>query len=85
MAVIYKSGLKVETVSNRNKFTHFEHADCYVTARGVTFRLGVVYRPQPSKRNCFIKFVFFDQWSAYLDVVMLNPHDIIITGLSVVH
>ena len=27
VAVIYKSGLKVETMSNRNKFTHFEHAD----------------------------------------------------------
>ena len=30
VAVIYKSGLKVETVSNRNKFKYFEHADYYV-------------------------------------------------------
>ena len=80
VAVIYKSGLKVETVSNRNKFTHFEHADYYVTARSVTFRLGVVYRPPPSKRNGFINSVFFDQWSACLDAVMLDPHDIVITG-----
>ena len=65
MAVIYHSGLKVETVSNRNKFMHFEHADYYVKAHGVTFRLGVVYRPPPSKRNGFINFIFFDQWSAY--------------------
>ena len=80
VAVIYKSGLKVESVSNRNKFTHFEHADYYVTARGVTFRLGIVYRSPPSKRNGFINSVFFDQWSAYLDAVMLDPHDIVITG-----
>ena len=80
VAVIYNSGLKVETVSNRNKFTHVEHADYYVTARGVTFRLGVVYRPPLSKRNGFINPVFFDQWSAYLDDVVLDPHDIVITG-----
>ena len=74
VAVIYKSCLKVETLSNRNKFTHFEHADYYVTTRGITFRLGVVYRPPPSKRNGFINSVFFDQWSAYLDAVMLDLH-----------
>ena len=56
VAVIYKFGLKVETVSNRNKFTHFEHG-YYVTARGVTFRLGVVYRPPPSKRTGLINSV----------------------------
>ena len=83
VAVIYNSGLKVETVSNRNKITHVEHvehADYYVTARGVTFRLGVVYRPPPSKRNGFINCVFLDQWSAYLDAVMLEPHATVITG-----
>lgn len=32
----------------------------------------VVYRPPPSKRN-----VFFDQWAAYLNI-MLDTHDIII-------
>ena len=70
--------MKVETVSNRNKFTHIEHADYYVTARFVTFRLGVVYRPPPSKRNGFINSVFFDQWSAFLDAVMLDSPDIVI-------
>ena len=80
MSVIYKSVLKVENVSTRNKFTHFEHVDYYVMARSVSFRLGVVYRPPASKRTGFINFIFFDQWSAYLDVVMLDPHDIVITG-----
>ena len=42
--------------------------------------MGVVYRRPPSKRNGFINFVLFDQWSAYLDAVMLDPHDIVITG-----
>ena len=76
----FKTGLKVENVSTHNKFTHFEHADYYVTARGMTFRLGVVYRPPPSKRNGFINSVFFDHWSAYTDAVMLDSHDIVIIG-----
>ena len=39
VAVNYKSGLKVEIVTTRNKFTPCGHAGYYVTARGVTFRL----------------------------------------------
>ena len=65
---------------NRNKFMHFEHANYYITAHGVMFRLGVVYRPPSSKRYGFINSVFLDQWSAYLDAVMLDTHDIVITG-----
>ncbi len=82
VGLMYKSGMKVENVSsshNRPKFTHFEHADYYITTRGAKFRLGVIYRPPPSKRNAFTTSVFFEQWSAYLDTVMLAPHDIVIT------
>ena len=79
MAIIYKSGLKVQNVSTRNKFINLEHSDYYVMACGIMFRLGVVYCMPLSKRNGFINSVFFDQWSAYLDAVMLDPHDIVIT------
>ena len=71
--------LKVENVLTRNTFTHFKHVDYYVKARDVTFRLGVSYRPPPSKRNGFINSVSFDHWTAYLDAVMLDSHDIVIT------
>ena len=73
MAVLYKSGLTQKTTSTRGRHSHLEHCDYYITTRGVTFRLWVGYRPPPSKRN------FFDQWSAYLDDVMMDTHDIIIT------
>ena len=49
VAVIYKSGLKVENVSNRNKFTHFEHAD-YYTLRHVAFRSDFILIPHISKK-----------------------------------
>ena len=64
----------------RDNYTNFEHSDYYVTIRSVTFRLCVVYRPPPSKRNGFSNTVFLDQWSAFLDDRMLDMHDVIITG-----
>ena len=47
---------------------------------GVTFRLCIIYRPPPSKGNGLVNTVFFDQWSAYLDIVMLDSYTIIRTG-----
>ena len=82
MGRMYKSGMKVESVRLSFNFTHFEHTDYYITTRYAKFkfRLGVIYRLPPSKRNGFTKNNFFEQWSTYLDTVMLDPHDIVITG-----
>ena len=80
VAVLYKSGLAVKPIPMRDNYSNFEHSDYYVTIRAVTFRLCVVYHPPPSKRNGFSNTVFFDQWSAFLDDIMLDTHDIIITG-----
>ena len=80
VAVLHKSGLKLKKVSTRGHLTHFEHADYHVMIHGVTFRLCIIYRHPPSKRNGLVNTVFFDQWSAYLDIVMLGSHNIIITG-----
>ena len=80
VAVLHKSGLKLKKVSPHGHFTHFEHADYHVMIHCVTFRLCIIYRPTPSKRNGLVNTVIFDQWSAYLDIVMLDSHNIIITG-----
>ena len=80
VALMYKAGLQVKSVTTGVKYTHFEHSDYYITSAGVTFRLGVVYRPSPSRKNGFVNAVFFDDWSAYLDGCMLDPHEIVIAG-----
>ena len=80
VALMCKAGIQVKTVTMGGKYTHFEHSDYYITSAGATFRLGVVYRPPPSRKNGFVNAVFFDDWSAYLDRCMLDPHEIIITG-----
>ena len=80
VAILFKSALTVTVVPSTETFTHFEHVDYYVTSCGFTFRLCVVYRPPPSARNGFRNSVSFEQWSAYMDMLMLDAHDIIVTG-----
>ena len=78
--VLYKSGLTLKAMSTRGSHSHLEYNDYYIATHGVTFRLCVMYRPPSSKQNGFTNNVFFDQWSTYLDDIMLDTHDIIITG-----
>ena len=65
VALMYTAGLQVKTVTTGGKYTHFEHSDYYITSAGII----------PS-----VNAVFFDDWSAYLDSCMLDPHEIVITG-----
>jgi len=44
------------------------------------FRLCVIYRPPPSKKNGFTNIVFFDEWASYLDELAVAPQQLIITG-----
>ena len=76
--MLYKSGLTINPIPISNNYTNFEHSDYYVTIQSVTFRLCVVYRPPPLKRIGFSNIVFFDQWSAFLDDIMLDLHGVII-------
>ena len=80
VAVLYKSGLTLKPIPMRDNYTNFAHSAYYVTIRAVTFRLCVVYRPPPSKRNGCSNTVFFYQWSGFLDNILLDMHDVIVTG-----
>ena len=77
---MFKTALTVTVVPSTETFTHFEHVDYYVTSCGFTFRLCVIYRPPPSARNGFRNSVFFEHWSANMNMLMLDAHDIIVTS-----
>ena len=53
--------LTVKPIPMRDNYTNFEHSNYYVNIRAVTFRLCVMYRPPPSKRNGFSNTFFFVQ------------------------
>ena len=80
IALVYNRGLDVEHISDAESFTQFEHMECTVNNNGIGFRLCVIYRPPASKVNGFRKSVFFDEWSRFLDRLVVLPGEIVITG-----
>ena len=51
-----------------------------VSGENKKIRLCVIYLPPPSKTNNFRNSVFFDEWSDFLDQVVVIPDELIITG-----
>ena len=76
VALVYKSTMDVKVVSREDTFTHFEYLECVINFT----RLCIIYRPPPSKKNQLRNSVFFDEWSQFLDSVVVDPKELIITG-----
>lgn len=80
VAVIFRTSIKVNQINTENVYTHFEHLDCSITITNTHLRLGVIYRPPPSRKNGFRDCVFFDEWSSYLDQHAALPQELVLTG-----
>ncbi|XP_062616752.1 uncharacterized protein LOC134278448 [Saccostrea cucullata] len=68
--------MDVKAVSREDTFTHFEYLECVINFT----RLRIIYRPPPSKKNQLRNSVFFDEWSHFLDSVVVDHRELIITG-----
>ena len=79
-AVIFKSTIDVSLLANSNPFTHFELLDCSVKINTQQIRLCVIYRPPQSKSNNHKIATFFEEWSTFLDNVVVSPDELVITG-----
>ncbi|XP_062616530.1 uncharacterized protein LOC134278229 [Saccostrea cucullata] len=76
VALVYKSIMDVKAVSREDTFTHFEYLECIINFT----RLCIIYRPPPSKKNQLRNSVFFYEWSHFLDSVVVDHRELIITG-----
>ena len=54
--------------------------ECLVSSQTSTFKLCIIYRPPPSRKNKLRNSVFFDEWSTYLDEQATVTQELIITG-----
>ena len=72
--------MNIEHISTNKQYSHFEIIECKISGEIGKFRLCVVYRPPPSKTNNFRNSVFFDEWSDFLDRIVIIPDELIITG-----
>jgi hypothetical protein len=80
VALIYNQSAEVKLVKQQNIYTHFELIECDVKAECVGFRIFVVYRPPPSKKNNFQVSAFLDELSLLLQSSTAMSEEVIITG-----
>ena len=52
----------------------------YHQSKGHRCRLCVIYRPPPSKINKFKNSIFFEEWSEFLDRVVVTSDALVIMG-----
>ncbi|VDI70250.1 Hypothetical predicted protein [Mytilus galloprovincialis] len=52
-----------------------EHVECNVVVLKNCFRLCVIYRPPPSRTNKLKNSTFFEEWSEFLDRLVVTPEE----------
>ena len=80
VALIFKRSVEVKVVKQNIVFTNFELIECDVKTENVGFRVFVVYRPPPSKKNNFQVSAFLDEFSVLLQNTTAMSEEVIITG-----
>lgn len=80
VALVYKTGLKVNMIKSQEVFTSFEHLECIIGSKNSTFRLCIIYRPPASKLNNVKTSVFFEEYSKYINAHVVANVELIITG-----
>ncbi|XP_062616025.1 uncharacterized protein LOC134277724 [Saccostrea cucullata] len=85
LAIIHEKQVSVKPANKDAKYTNFEHLECSVGVKNKFIRIAVIYRPPPSKSNKFKNSVFFEEWTNYLDSLVLIPGELLITGVLNFH
>ncbi|CAC5400218.1 unnamed protein product [Mytilus coruscus] len=80
VAVIHKSNIEVKRSKHTQTFSHFELLECDVVVKSHHFRLCVIYRPPPSRTNKPKNTTLFNEWSEFLDRLVVIPNELLITG-----
>ena len=73
VTIIYSANLDLKLL----KFD--QRLECCFKTKNQNVRVCVVYRPPPSRKNNFKTTIFFNEWSEYLDRLVVIPEEIIIT------
>ena len=69
--------MKVNEVS---KFKSMDYIDFKITARETSFRLLVIYRIHPSRKNKLMASKCFEEFSTLLENLILTPEYLLRTG-----
>jgi hypothetical protein len=84
VAVVHKENLRIylDTVKN---YESFEYIQLKLVHPSSTFRVVVLYRPPPSSKNGLTFPKFLDEFSQYLEDIMLLGGKLVLTGDFNIH
>ncbi len=79
IAVIYQKNLKLQVKDKGNK-SSYQYMDILIPSGSSSVRLVVIYRPPTSQSNPVPESTFLDEFASHLEVLMLCPQSLCITG-----
>ena len=79
VGIIYKNSLDIRVVSHDSSFSSFEHTE-HLLKLCTWIRLIVIYRPPPSSANRLTVAQFLEEFSIFLEYLVLLPADVLIMG-----
>ena len=80
LALFYKDNLHVELQTKNLNFKTFEFMELLVTVQSKLFRLVIIYRPPPSKKNQLKTSMFFDEFNNLLEHHTLTTGTLLMIG-----
>ncbi|CAG2223690.1 unnamed protein product [Mytilus edulis] len=80
VALIHRSNIDVKRSKPVQTYSHFEMLECNVVVLKNCFRLCVIYSPPPSRTNKLKNSTFFEEWSEFLDRLVVTSEELVITG-----
>jgi exonuclease III len=80
VALMYRSSMDITLVTSQKKSTCFEHLHLSLKHSAGKIQIHIVYRPPPNRKNGFTVPMFIEEMSDLLDVIILDPGQLLIAG-----
>ena len=79
VALLYKSTIDIKKPVH-NVYRTFEHIEYIMRTDTSSIRLIVIYRQPPSQKNRLTVAEFFEEWTSFVDELVITPGKFIIMG-----
>ena len=86
IAVLYQQGFKIASNSDKNSdntnhhFKSFEYSSVVFTCGSKCFTVVTIYRPYPSAKNRLTTGMFFDEFSQFMQDMIIAKGDLVVVG-----
>ena len=80
VGILHKDTLSISKVKDHQVYAAFEYMEVLFTSVSKTFRIVVMYRPPPSTTNELTTGQFMEDFSNFMDTIMLANGQLILTG-----